>query len=371
MLNQQRSEMHNQFSQILATFEKSRAPTPEPNAPTLAITTRSRIATRDPPYPNQPSSKVNKKIAAEDEVPTEKENPNTPNPKIPLSFTLYQPSKSSNVPFPSRLRNQKKYDEREKFLSIFKHLNINLPFLEALNQMPKGAKVLKYLLSNKAKLESAASLITLSEECSVVIQKILPQKKGDLRSFILPCLIGTIPVKNALAYLGASINLMPHSLFLKIGILELKPTKMSNQLADRSIKYPIGICKNLLVKIDKFIFPVDFVILEMDKDSSVPIILGRSFLATAYAAIDVYDGKLSLRDNYLYFANYTDEMVQEQWNDTIYHDSNWIDNEEEDEAEEEQVDSFYPRKEPIDPLEWKILKNKLKPSVEEPPKVEL
>ncbi|GJW89946.1 hypothetical protein Tco_0167499 [Tanacetum coccineum] len=143
--------------------------------------------------------------------------------------------------------------------------------------------------------------------------------------------------KNALADLGASINLMPHSLFLKLGISELKPTKMGIQLADRSIKYPIGICENLLVKIDKFIFPIDFVILEMDEDASVPIILGRPFLATARVVIDVYDGKLSLRvgeervtfnigksmkfassqDDCLYFADHTDEMVQEQLDDTL------------------------------------------------------
>ncbi|GKB93176.1 hypothetical protein Tco_0979313 [Tanacetum coccineum] len=138
-----------------------------------------------------------------DGVPTEKENPNTLNLETPLSSTLHHPSKPSIIPFPSRLRKQKKDDKREKFLSIFKHININLPFLEALNRIPKGAKVLKDLLSNKSKLENAASSVAL--------------------------------VKNALADLGASINHMPHALFLKLGILELKPTKMSIQLVDRSI----------------------------------------------------------------------------------------------------------------------------------------
>ncbi|GKC68935.1 reverse transcriptase domain-containing protein, partial [Tanacetum coccineum] len=209
--------MHNHFSQILSTLEKSRAPTPEPNAPTLAITTRSRITICDLLYPNQPSSApvVNNKTVVEEEVPIEKENPNTLNPEIPLSATLYHPSKSSSVPFPSRLRKQKKDDEREKFLSIFKHININVPFLEALNQMPKGAKN-------------------------------LPQKKGDPKSFTLPCLIGTIPVKNALADLGASINLMPHSLFLKLDILELKPTRMSIQLMNKFNKIRYVRIKRLL-----------------------------------------------------------------------------------------------------------------------------
>ncbi|GJT56730.1 reverse transcriptase domain-containing protein [Tanacetum coccineum] len=315
----------------------------------------------------------------------------TLNPEIPLSSPIHHPSKSSNVPFPSRLRKKKKDDEREKFLSIFKHIHINLPFLEALNQMLKGSKVLKDILSNKAKLENAASSVTLSKECSAAIQKNLPQNKRDPGSFTLPCLIGTMPVKNASADLEASINLMPYSLFLKLGISELKPTKMSIQLADRLIKYPIGICENLLVKIDKFIFLVDFVILEMDEDASVLIILGRPFLTTTRAVIDVHDGKLSLRvgeervtfnigksmkfassqDDCLYFAYHTDEIMQEQLEDTLDPDCNWIDNEEGDEAEEVQAISFYLRKEPIKPLKRKILENRLKPSVDKPPKVEL
>ncbi|GJT35183.1 reverse transcriptase domain-containing protein [Tanacetum coccineum] len=282
--------MHNQFSQILATLGKSHTPTLEPNAPTLAITTRSGITTHDPAYPNQPSSAhaVTNETAAEEEVPTKKANPITLNPETPLSSTLHHPSKSSNVPFPSRLRKQKKDDEREKFLSIFKHININLPFMEALNQMPKGDKVLKDLLSNKAKIENASSSVTFSEECSADIHKNLPQKKGVPKLHI------------TMSYWNYS---------------KLKLTKMSIQLADRPIKYP---------------------------------------MATARAVIDVHDGKLSLRvgeeivtfnigksikfassqDDCLYFADHTYKLVQEQWDDTLDHDCNWIDNKEKDDAEE-------------------------------------
>ncbi|GKA57273.1 reverse transcriptase domain-containing protein [Tanacetum coccineum] len=138
------------------------------------------------------------------------------------------------------LKKQKKDDEDERLLSIFKKIHINLPFLEAMIHMPKGAEVLKDLLSHKEKLEKAASLVKLSEEYYAIIQRSLPQKEGDPRSFILPCLIGPLAVKNALADLGASKNLMSHSLFLRLGISILKPTRMSIKLADRSIKYPIG-----------------------------------------------------------------------------------------------------------------------------------
>ncbi|GKB49927.1 hypothetical protein Tco_0900680 [Tanacetum coccineum] len=94
-----------------------------------------------------------------------------PDGRIPQSSTLYQPSKSSEIPFPSSLKKQKKEDEDENLLSIFRQININLPFLEVMIHMPKGAKVLRDLLSYKEKLKKAASLVKLSEECSVVIQR--------------------------------------------------------------------------------------------------------------------------------------------------------------------------------------------------------
>ncbi|GJS03802.1 reverse transcriptase domain-containing protein [Tanacetum coccineum] len=215
--------------------------------------------------------------------------------KPALGIILYQPSKSSNLPFLSRLKKQKKDDEDERLLSIFKQIHINLPFLESMIHMPKGAKVLKDLFSHKEKLEKAASSVKLSKECSAIIQRSLPQKEGDPRSFTLPCLIGPLAVKNALADLGANIILCIVYLTGQLGISKLKPTKMSIQLADRSIKYPIGVCENLLVKISKFIFPVDFVVLEIDEDKLVPIILRRPFLAIARAVTDVHEGKLSLR----------------------------------------------------------------------------
>ncbi|GJW79608.1 hypothetical protein Tco_0143583 [Tanacetum coccineum] len=140
----------------------------------------------------------------------------------------------------SRLKKQKKYDEDERLLSIFKQIHINLLFHEAMIHMPKGAKVLKDLLSHKEKLKKVASLVKLSEECCAIIQRSLHQKEGYLGSFTLPCLIESLAVKNALAYLRASINLMPYSLFRRLGISKLKPTKMSIQLADQSIKTPSG-----------------------------------------------------------------------------------------------------------------------------------
>ncbi|XP_021995244.1 uncharacterized protein LOC110892386 [Helianthus annuus] len=118
---------------------------------------------------------------------------------------------------------------------------------------------------------------------------------ADPGSFIIPCLFGSSSVRHALADLGASINLMPYSVYSKLNLGDPVPMRMSIHLGDRSVKYARGIVENVLVKVEKFIFPVDFVILDMKEDERVPLILGRPFLAIAKALIDVFDGKLTLR----------------------------------------------------------------------------
>jgi hypothetical protein len=129
---------------------------------------------------------------------------------------------------------------------------------------------------------------------SAMIQKTLPPKLKDPGSFSIPCVIGGCSVSKALCDLGASVSLMPYSLCKRLNLGELKPTVMTLQLADRSIKRPMGILEDVPVRIDKFYVPGDFVVLDMEEDPRIPIILGRPFLATAGAIIDVKCGKLKL-----------------------------------------------------------------------------
>ncbi|GKC16099.1 DNA-directed DNA polymerase [Tanacetum coccineum] len=131
--------------------------------------------------------------------------------------------------------------------------------------------------------------------CSAVLLNKLPSKEKDPGSFTIPYDIGQLHINNALADLGASISLMPYTMYEKLGLGEPKATRMSLELADRSIQYPRGIIENVLIKVDKFVLLIDFVILDMTKDSRVPIILGRPFLATARAMIDVFNKKITLR----------------------------------------------------------------------------
>ncbi|GKD75736.1 reverse transcriptase domain-containing protein, partial [Tanacetum coccineum] len=144
------------------------------------------------------------------------------------------------------------------------------------------------------RLEEACTVI-MNERCSAVLLNKLPSKEKDPGSFTIPCDIDHLHINNALADLGASISLMPYTMYEKLGLGEPKPMRMGLELADRSIQYPWGIAENVLIKIDKFILPIDFVILDMREDSKILIILGRPFLATARAIIDIFNKKITLR----------------------------------------------------------------------------
>ncbi|KAK5812020.1 hypothetical protein PVK06_027414 [Gossypium arboreum] len=160
--------------------------------------------------------------------------------------------------------------------------------------MPNAVKFLNELLTNKRKLDEA-SHVELNAVCSAILQNKLANKLKDPGSFMIPCLIGSLDINNALADLGASINVMPYKMFKQLGLGKPKQTRMSIQLADKTIRFPEGIIENVLVKIDKFIFPVDFIVLDIKDDSTVPLILGMPFLATARTIIDVGIGELTLR----------------------------------------------------------------------------
>ncbi|GKE96223.1 retrovirus-related pol polyprotein from transposon TNT 1-94, partial [Tanacetum coccineum] len=127
------------------------------------------------------------------------------------------------------------------------------------------------------------------------IDNSIPRKGKDLGSFTLPCFINNVCFDNALVDLGASVSVMPLSTYLNLGLGGLAHTKLTVELADKTVKYPKGIAKNVLVGIGKFVFPIDFIILDMPEDIKVPLILERPFLSTARAKIDVFKRKITLR----------------------------------------------------------------------------
>ncbi|GJU95925.1 reverse transcriptase domain-containing protein [Tanacetum coccineum] len=177
---------------------------------------------------------------------------------------------------------------------MFKELHNNIKLVDALAQMPKYAKPLKDLLTNKEKLEELANTPLNAEFSEILLNKI-PEKLRDPGKFIIPCFFKDLEVCNALADSKPSINRMPYSLYLKLGMGELKPTTMSLQLADRSMTYPVGISEDILVRVEKLIFPADFVVVDIEVDTRAPLILGRPFFRTAKALVDVYEEKFTLR----------------------------------------------------------------------------
>nr|GFA91008.1 DNA-directed DNA polymerase [Tanacetum cinerariifolium] len=181
-----------------------------------------------------------------------------------------------------------------KFMEIFRDLHFELSFADALIHMPKFAPMFKNLLNNKDKLIELTKT-PLNENFSTVVLKKLPEKLGDPGRFLIPCNFTGLDNCLALANLGASIHLMPLSIWKKLKLPTLNDTKMVLELADRTISKPTGVAENVFVKVGKFYFPADFVILNFVADPRVPLILGGPFLSTAHALIDVYKGEITLR----------------------------------------------------------------------------
>nr|GEY66396.1 reverse transcriptase domain-containing protein [Tanacetum cinerariifolium] len=209
-----------------------------------------------------------------------------------------KPNPKASIPYPSRRndeRNREKAkDQIEKFYQIFKDISFKISFVDALILMPKFASTLKALIKNKEKLSEMAQT-PLNEHCSAVLLKKQPKKLGDPGKFLIPCDFPGMAKCLALADLGASVNLMPYSVWKKLSLPELTPTCMALKLADRSISRPVGVAEDVYVKVGSFHFPADFVVVDFDADPRVSLILGRSFLKTGRALIDVFEGELTLR----------------------------------------------------------------------------
>ena len=202
-----------------------------------------------------------------------------------MTFPYKPPLYTSPLPFPQKFQKTKLDENFAKFLNMFKKLEINILFADALAQMPNYVKFMKEIMSNKKKLE-AYGTVNLSENCSSIIQWKLLEKLKDPGSFSIPCVIGEHTFIKALCDLGANINLMLYLVAKRLNLGEIESTALSLQMADISMTYLKGIIENVLVKVDKFIFPVDFVVLDME-DEKVPLILGIPFLATSRTLIDV------------------------------------------------------------------------------------
>nr|GEU82443.1 hypothetical protein [Tanacetum cinerariifolium] len=262
--------LHNNKASSSSSLPSNTIPNPRNEA--KAITTRSGVSYDGPPIP-PPVMEKEPEATKDTELPSTKDiqPPSVQvheKDKEPIDKPFVVPKTKTNLPYPSRLAKEKLLEKDDilaaKFMEIFRDLHFELSFANALVHMPKFAPMFKKLLNNKDKL------IELTE---------------------------TPLNENSLADLRASINLIPLSIWKKLRLPTLNDTKIVLELADRTISRPTGVAENVFVKVGKFYFPTDFVVLDFIADPRVPFILGRPFLSTAHALIDVYEGEIILRQD--------------------------------------------------------------------------
>ncbi|GJY72186.1 reverse transcriptase domain-containing protein [Tanacetum coccineum] len=332
----------NNFKNSASTSNSGTLPSQtitNPHQQINAITTRSGKTLEEPSIPLIPTPVISVPQNEPKQNPktsTEKvQNPNLENtvhfpppreeesifieiPKPKAKKTINVEIQDLNSPNLNSLPSKLLYTERMKvrehdklsaqysrFLKMFKQLRLEIGLKGALVEMPKFNKWLSSLLRNKEKLEEIA-ITTVNAECSAIIMNKVPEKLEDPRKFLIPCALQEPDRTSALADSGASINLLPHSIYKQLGLESLTPTRMTLELANRSISHPMGIAEDVVVRVDGFTFLADFVIVNFEPDPRVPIILGRPFLRTAKALIHLYKEKLTLRvgkDELVYYAD--------------------------------------------------------------------
>ncbi|CAN6711657.1 unnamed protein product [Malus baccata var. baccata] len=273
-----------------------------------AITLRSgkHVGTDLQPFKSSQNEDEKLMLKEKEEIkPTsrvEKPLPQPPKAPKPSQTTKVSPNSSSaisiplNVPFPSRFIQAKNKQDEKEILEKFRKVHVNIPLLDAIKQIPKYAKFLKKLCTIRKQI-SEKEVAHVSENVSTMLQRKLPPRCKDLSSFTIPCVIGNTRFENAMLDLGASINVMPYSVYTSMNLGELKNDGVIIQLADQSNAYPKEILEDVLVQVDHLIFPADFDVLDMEDSAHSPpspFLLGRLFMKTAHIKIDVAKGALTL-----------------------------------------------------------------------------
>ena len=214
--------------------------------------------------------------------------------------------KSMPPPFPQALRGKKGVNNPIEIFEVLRQVKVNIPLLDMIKQVPAYAKFLKDLCTVKKGLNVNKTAF-LTKQVSSIIQCKTPVKYKDPGSPTISVNIRGTCVERALLGLGASVNLLPYSVYKQLRLGELKPTTITLYLANRLVKIRKGIIEDVLVKVDKFYYPVDFVVLDTEPVATganyVPIILGRQFIATSNAIINFRNGVMQLT-----FGNMTLEL---------------------------------------------------------------
>ena len=310
------------------------------------------------------------------------------------------------APYPHRLRASKKVNNHYEIYEMFIQVELNIPLLYAIKQIQSYAKFLKDLCMVKRKLGVNKEAL-MTEQSTSLIRNNFPPKYKDPRSPTIFIVVGNSKLGHALVDLGVSVNFLPYSVYADLGLGELEPTNITFQLADRSVKIPRGIVKDVLVQVDKLYFLVDFFVLDtqpvVNQGTQFPVILGRPFLENANAIIHCNGGLMTLSFGIMTVnlnifnvikgmgdgedvseVNMVDLVVHKYFDNASYADPlmsclvspSW--DEEVTTSESEflhsiiehnevlEVNGWAPKFEPLPPIEDRAL-----PSEERPPKLEL
>ncbi|PIN00225.1 hypothetical protein CDL12_27273 [Handroanthus impetiginosus] len=271
----------------------------------------------------------------------------------------------------ARLQKYKLEKQFQKFLEVSKNLYIYIPFAETFEQMPTYAKFMKDTLSKKRRLDDY-EMVTLIEECSAIIQKKSSSKLKDTTSVKTSCKISTHFLRRALCDLGAGINLMPHSIYCTLSLGKAEPISITLQLANTSLIYPRAIIDDIFVEIYKFIFIVDFIVVNKEADSEITITFGIALLATDIKFSNKIDEYFSVS---VLDSNAGKNPLMEQAANLLKRELlNFVDEEEEEEGQKvvKLLDSSKDKKsKEVEYLEKLTLSKVLKPSIEEPSMLEL
>ncbi|MCQ7416326.1 retropepsin-like aspartic protease family protein, partial [Salmonella enterica] len=274
-----------QLVNVVSTMNKGKAPA-EQEKPQMEYC--KAITVHQEESEEEPESEDYETPTGEAEEDTSSDEAEKPNLEPPI------PSPTLMVPKEKKKKKKKKNNQVQfdKFMNAFMNLNINIPFAEAL-EMPQYNRFMKEWLAKKRK-EKKVDTVYLASTCSTRVQQKVPEKVADPGSFSVPCSFGTYSFR-ALCDLGASINIIPLSLCKKLDIGEIKSTPVKLQLADQSVVRPVGIVENVLIRVGRFFLPIDLYVMDMIENPSMPVILGRPFLATGRVIIDIERRELTIR----------------------------------------------------------------------------
>ncbi|XP_070017112.1 uncharacterized protein [Nicotiana sylvestris] len=283
-------------------------------------------------------------------------NPKDQGLKQLIAVSLHDATKLRKVTIQPAQKETNTQIEAEKVAEIARE-PVNILLINVLKEMPGYTKMMKDLMSQKFDFQDLATM-TPTQTCSVVVTRLVAEMLFVLGSFTIPCTIGNFAYAKALCDLGNNINIFPLVIYKRLGIGRARPTSMLLQLGDRTVKKPSGNLDDVLIQVGKFVFPTDFVILDCKVDGEIPIILGRPFLATGRALIDYADDEtLTIEDPLVVCLVNLNEVNREELEEWVL-------------ALEGR--GFWYRTLEFEPLH---LENRetppTKPSIEEPPKLEL